>query len=69
MTSSTMEFLKAMAPLALTALMLLLSLIGLSSLEPRCDQLEPPVIPQKIPFLGHLLGLIRHGLRYFDHVR
>ena len=30
---------------------------------------EPPLIPQKIPFFGHLIGLLRHGSRYYAKVR
>lgn len=69
MDFTMMGFFQLMAPLVLAALIILLSFVGLSFLEPKYDQLEPPRIPQKIPFLGHLLGLIRHGLRYYDRVR
>jgi hypothetical protein len=27
---------------------------------------EPPDIPQTIPYIGHVLGMLQHGLRYFD---
>ena len=30
---------------------------------------EPPYIPQPIPYIGHLLGLIRYGTRYYAQVR
>ena len=69
MDFSTTDVVQFMAPLVLAALFLLSSLAGLRFLEPSYDQLEPPRIPQNIPFLGHLLGLIRHGLRYYDQVR
>ena len=69
MDLSNMILLQVMAPLLLAALVLLLSLFGLSLLQPSYDSLEPPVIPQKIPFLGHIFGLIRHGARYFDRIR
>jgi hypothetical protein len=29
---------------------------------------EPPVIPPKIPFIGHLVGLLRNGFRYYSLV-
>ena len=33
------------------------------------DPMEPPVVPQKFPFVGHIFGLIRHRLRYFELIR
>ncbi|KAL8705268.1 MAG: hypothetical protein Q9201_001599 [Fulgogasparrea decipioides] len=30
---------------------------------------EPPLIPTKIPWIGHLIGLLRHGSRYYADVR
>lgn len=30
---------------------------------------EPPLIPSKIPWIGHLIGLLRHGSRYYAIVR
>lgn len=27
---------------------------------------EPPSVPSKIPLVGHLMGLIQHGPRYFS---
>ncbi|KAL9605500.1 MAG: hypothetical protein Q9179_001306 [Wetmoreana sp. 5 TL-2023] len=35
-------------------------------LGPKYDQREPPVIHQKIPYVGHLVGLIQYGLSYFE---
>ncbi len=30
---------------------------------------EPPLVPQKIPYFGHVIGLLRYGLGYFDVIR
>ena len=36
---------------------------------PEYDAREPPVIPHMIPYIGHILGLIRYGGRYFSILR
>jgi hypothetical protein len=33
------------------------------------DPREPPRIPSKIPVLGHVFGLLRHGTGYYGIVR
>ena len=38
-------------------------------LHKKQDPLEPPTIPQHIPYVGHLLSLIRHGTGYYAQVR
>ncbi|KAL8948350.1 MAG: hypothetical protein Q9222_005460 [Ikaeria aurantiellina] len=35
-------------------------------LGPVYDPREPPVIHQKIPHVGHIIGLLQYGLRYFE---
>lgn len=30
---------------------------------------EPPLVPQSIPYVGHILGLLRHGTRYYGITR
>ncbi len=30
---------------------------------------EPPLVPQSVPYIGHILGLLRHGTRYFEITR
>ncbi|KAH8799368.1 cytochrome P450 [Xylogone sp. PMI_703] len=47
--------------------LLILSLIRYLSLEH--DPREPPLIPQSVPIIGHLLGLHRHGVEYFNILR
>ncbi len=38
-------------------------------LQIQHDPREPPVIPQGIPYVGHLIGIFRHGLRYYQVIR
>ena len=48
---------------------LLFSIIAYSLfhfLGPNYDPREPPVVPQTIPFIGHIIGLIRYGHGYFE---
>jgi hypothetical protein len=33
------------------------------------DPREPPIIPQSIPYIGHLIGIFRHGAAYFATVK
>ena len=30
---------------------------------------EPPLVAQSIPYVGHILGLLRHGTRYYGITR
>ena len=49
----------ALAPAALL-LWFLLDYIYAPKHHPK----EPPVVPQSVPFIGHVIGLLRHGTRY-----
>lgn len=31
----------------------------------RRDPREPPLVPSKIPLIGHLLGQVRYGVEYW----
>ena len=33
------------------------------------DPREPPVIKPGIPYIGHILGIIRYGTKYFEIVK
>ena len=33
------------------------------------DAKEPPLIPQSIPYVGHVLGMLRQGSRYYTQIR
>ena len=55
--------------------LLLLSIIGIALL--LLERLlirkhglsEPPLCPQRIPYVGHMLGLFTHGTPYFKMTR
>lgn len=58
--------------MALIAPMMIIAVVvlfALSRLSPGHDSKEPPVLPQKVPFLGHILGLLQHGLKYYTIIR
>jgi len=52
-------------------LLVLLALIAIcwrllpSSTDPR----EPPIIKPSIPFIGHIIGIYRHKMEYFEMLR
>lgn len=51
-------------------LLLVIVYVSLVSLfSPKYDPREPPVIPSLIPYVGHILGLLRYGQRYFEILR
>lgn len=33
------------------------------------DGREPPILPSKIPFIGHVIGLLRKKVRYYVRLR
>ena len=35
----------------------------------KSDPKEPPVISPTIPWVGHIIGLARYGLKYFTKLR
>lgn len=35
----------------------------------RLDPREPPALKAAIPLIGHIIGLLRHGIDYFDRLR
>ena len=54
------------------ALLFVLSAVwlGLSFFNsPKRDSREPPVLRSSIPYIGHILGLLRHGTRYYEQTR
>jgi len=36
---------------------------------PKQASNEPPVVKSFIPYVGHIVGLIRHGTRYYQNLR
>lgn len=57
---------RTIAPIIIIAVVasLILSYFG-SKYDPK----EPPVLPQKIPLFGHILGILQHGLKYYTIIR
>ena len=53
-------------PLVIIAVVVSVSLIRFA---PRYDPREPHLLPQKVPFLGHVFGLLQHGLKYYTMMR
>jgi hypothetical protein len=37
--------------------------------SPRTVADEPPIVSHPIPFIGHLIGILQHGISYFDRLR
>lgn len=35
----------------------------------KYDPREPPIISHPIPFIGHVIGMFRHGAKYFDFIK
>ena len=35
----------------------------------KLDPKEPPMVAPKIPYVGHILGLIQHGSHYYSRIR
>lgn len=33
------------------------------------DSKEPPYVYSRVPFIGHIIGMIRYGAKYFDIVK
>ena len=54
-------------------LLLLISAIWLAFhlflTPPIHDSQEPPLVTSRVPFIGHILGLLRYGTRYYQMTR
>ncbi|KAI9753259.1 MAG: hypothetical protein M1835_001006 [Candelina submexicana] len=51
--------------LLLVLLPVVVSYLSLNYLSPKRDYREPPLIQDNVPFIGHILGLIRYGIQYY----
>lgn len=61
-------------PLTATTLLFLAAAIGLWYVldylyAPRHSPGEPPVLSSSVPYVGHIIGLLRHGTRYYQTTR
>lgn len=56
-----------------TVMALLAAVVGYISiiylLSPKYDPREPPVLSHFIPYVGHIIGMIRYGTSYFEMLR
>ena len=41
-------------------------LICWQRLSVRLDPQEPPLLKPKVPYIGHIIGIIQHNIAYFD---
>lgn len=37
--------------------------------KPKHDAREPPLIPSGIPYIGHLINILRYKMRYYVNLR
>ena len=68
------HFLAIYGPLGTGAISLLASIVVVAiALEHfmgfKLDPKEPPLIPQRIPYVGHLISILRHGARFYLRMR
>lgn len=54
--------------IGIAAAVVLLSLLYHFS-PPRLDPREPPMLKPGFPLVGHIVGLVRHGVDYFELLR
>ena len=45
------------------------SYILLRVFQPKHHSQEPAVIPQGIPYIGHIVGIVKHGLGYYQVIQ
>jgi len=55
------SYLLPLIGVVVAAIVLLYYLLGISR-YPR----EPPFVPQILPYVGHLIVILRHGTKYYD---
>ena len=64
-----MEWTFSFSSLALAPAALLVWFVLDYIYAPKHHPNEPPVVSQSVPFIGHMIGLLRHGTRYYQIVR
>ena len=52
----------------IVSLLVLLIWYGLTWLQ-KHDSREPPYVYHNLPLVGHLIGMIRYGAKYFELVK
>ena len=57
------------APVTPLAIIAVVAFVSLGRFAPQYDPREPHVLPQKVPLLGHVFGLLQYGLQYYTMMR
>lgn len=67
----TMEWRLNIIALILLLLISIVAFLLLSDqfIAPKHHPQEPPLVPQRIPYVGHVAGLFLHGMKYFEFTR
>lgn len=55
--------------IGISLLLVVVSITSVYLFSPKYDPREPPVVSSLIPYVGHILGLLRYGQRYFEILR
>jgi hypothetical protein len=53
----------------LAAAILIYSILKYLDISRPHSPLEPPVFASKVPYVGHIIGLLIHGLKYYQVTR
>jgi hypothetical protein len=61
------DMIQPLLVVAVVAILLLFWLKALGNLHHA--QNEPPVVAQRVPLIGHLIGMLRFGSHYYTRVR
>ncbi|KAK3315648.1 cytochrome P450 [Apodospora peruviana] len=56
------------SPMLVLVAVVALLIFAASSFRKKPDLREPPYVSETIPYVSHIYGLLKHGLRYFDLV-
>lgn len=43
--------------------------LGNARYKPKYDAKEPPLLPQTLPYIGHIFWLLREGYDYYVYLR
>jgi hypothetical protein len=60
--------LNSRVPLAIAITLVILAIVR-KFFHTTYDPREPPVIPHWLPYIGHVIGMFRHGAKYFTIIK
>lgn len=70
MVDSRKEMVESSLPAILLSIAVLATIYALDRrYVPKHEASEPPIVRSFIPYIGHILGLIRHGISYYQLLR